>query len=473
MIERWQFDFTISLPLAQETYGFIKCPSKEGSLIYFKLTEVIDYANPLKLNDEVEFTYNTDPQTRKFQANRISTLPNGTLFNILPRGASNNSKLGNNNNSSSSNNNGSNLENNNFPLIDLSSDLDSQMVIGSGNNKNRGGGLANGNAAATAAADVWQQLQENNANNKVPMQLDSLVAASSGGSHHHHNYGHHSPSNAARNHDAFSGGNSDLYHPQNSSSIFSLNGSGGHNSGQSEGLASAQQQQQQSNGEYYSGSRAVGFVVAVKESYCFIESLDGENEYFGHQSSYLDAELLDQHPLEMGQTVEFTAAYVNGKWKATEIRRTRGAPVAMYEGELSDLCTGIVLRTIQMFNGDQAEYCGLVARTDQLQTLEIDLAEAERSIEERYEFSMTSFKFLKDYIAVGDMVKFQVGTAPGTGKRRAYNVEVLRERIKVSRQGHSNIVYFILTFFFFFSPASPSGLHLRDEPHVRLREGGH
>ena len=446
MIERWQFDFTISLPLAQETYGFIKCPSKEGSLIYFKLTEVIDYANPLKLNDEVEFTYNTDPQTRKFQANRISTLPNGTLFNILPRGANSN----NNNNSSksgnsSSSNNGSNLENNNFPLIDLSSDLDSQMVIGSGNNKNRGGGLANGNAAATAAADVWQQLQENNANNKVPMQLDSLVASASSGHHHHHNYGHHSPSNAARNHDAFGGGggNSDLYHPQSNSSIFSLNGSGGggHNSGQSEGSGLASAQQQQSNGEYYSGSRAVGFVVAVKESYCFIESLDGENEYFGHQSSYLDPELLDQHPLEMGQTVEFTAAYVNGKWKATEIRRTRGAPVAMYEGELSDLCTGIVLRTIQMFNGDQAEYCGLVARTDQLQTLEIDLAEAERSIEERYEFSMTSFKFLKDYIAVGDMVKFQVGTAPGTGKRRAYNVEVLRERIKVSRRGHSNTLF--------------------------------
>lgn len=383
--------FTNNLVLhnSQETYGFIKCPSKEGSLIYFKLTEVIDFANPLKLNDEVEFTYNTDPQTRKFQANRISTLPNGTIFNILPRGKS---SLNNNNNSSSGSNT-SNLENNNFPLIDLSSD---DHLHNSSSSKMRG---LNGNANNDAAVSVWQQLQIDNANNKVPI-LESIGST----------FGSPSTRNAA---DAAFG-------PGDQSSIFNMNGHS-ENSG-------SQVQSPSTNGEFY--GRAVGFVVAVKESYCFIESIDGENEYFGHQSGYLDEDL------EMGQTVDFTAAYLNGKWKATDIRRTRHT-VAMYEGELSDIYTGIVLRTIQMFNTEQAEYCGLVARTDQLQTLEIDLAEA-ASIEERYDFSMTSFKFLKDYIAVGDMVKFQVGTSPGTRKRRAYNIEVLRERIKVS-----------LTFLFF------------------------
>lgn len=174
------------------------------------------------------------------------------------------------------------------------------------------------------------------------------------------------------------------------------------------------------NGEYY--GNAVGIIVAIKESYCFIESIDGENEYFGHQSGYVDGDL------EMGQTVEFTAAFLNGKWKATNIKKKQN--VAKFEGELSDIYTGIVLRTIQMFNPDQAEYPGLIARTDQLQTLEVDISEAFK-INDKYEFSMTSFKFLKDYISVGDVVKFQVAISPITKKRRAYNIEVLRERFKV------------------------------------------
>lgn len=378
---------------------------------------MIDFANPLKLNDEVEFTYNTDPQTRKFQANRISTLPNGTLFNINPRG-----KSSLNNNSSSNN-----LENNNFPLIDLSSDGNDMMStnhLHNSSSKMRG---LNGNSNnESAAVSVWQQLQIDNANNKVPI-LESL------------SYGSPSQRNAA---DAAFG-------PADPSSIFSLNG-------HSENSGGSLVQSPSTNGEFY--GKAIGFVVAVKESYCFIESIDGENEYFGHQSGYLDEDL------EMGQTVEFTAAYLNGKWKATDIRRTRQT-VAMYEGELSDIYTGIVLRTIQMFNPEQSEYTGLLARTDQLQTLEIDLAEA-AAIEERYDFSMTSFKFLKDYIAVGDMVKFQVGTSPGTRKRRAYNVEVLRERIKVS----CFLFGFLALCNYLFLSA---GHHLRDESHVRLCEGQH
>ncbi|KAH7643746.1 upstream of n-ras-like protein [Dermatophagoides farinae] len=67
----------------KDTYGFIKCPSKEGSLIYFKHAELLDPSIVLKLNDEIEFTFITDAQLKKCQAIRISILPNGTLFNSI------------------------------------------------------------------------------------------------------------------------------------------------------------------------------------------------------------------------------------------------------------------------------------------------------------------------------------------------------------------------------------------------------
>lgn len=330
---------------------------------------MIDPNISLKLNDEVEFTYITDPQTRKFQAIRISILPNGTIFNIFPKKSEpkNESKF--------------NIENNNFPLIDLSTDATTEPQVN--NSKMR----LNGNSD-NYTPSAWQS--------DKPFMFDSAYRNASSDSNNYL--------------ESFSNGHD-------------------------------MQQQKQHNGDYF--GKAVGLIVAVKESYCFIESIDGENEYFGHQSGYLDEDL------EMGQTVEFTGAFLNGKWKATDIRRTR-QPAAKYEGELSDLYTGIVLRTIQMFKPEQAEYCGLIARSDHLQTLEIDLNDA-LNIEEKYEFSMTSFKFLKDYISVGDMVKFQVGTSPVTKKLRAYNIEVLRERIKV-RSGY--LVFCVLTYLlkrFFYS----------------------
>lgn len=329
----------------KETYGFIKSPIREGSLIYFKLTEFIDPHITIKLNDEVEFTLIIDAQAKRSQALRISILPNGTIFNIFSKKLPESEKLNKNEN------NKFNIENNNYPLIDLNTEVNDTHVNSANSIRFNGNG--------DNLSSVWSMEKSS---------LDTSFSRNTTG---------------ADFTDTFSNGFDDI------------------------------------NGEYY-GS-AVGIIVAIKESYCFIESIDGENEYFGHQSGYIDLDL------EMGQTVEFVAAFLNGKWKATSIRKKNN--VAKYEGELSDIYTGIVLRTIQMFNPDQTEYPGLIARSDHLQTLEININDAFK-IDEKYEFSMTSFKFLKDYISAGDMVKFQVATSPVTKKRRAYNIEVLRERIK-------------------------------------------
>ena len=174
-------------------------------------------------------------------------------------------------------------------------------------------------------------------------------------------------------------------------------------------------------GEEILKSSNTGFIVTVKDSYAFVESLDGEHEFFAHKSQYQDQNL------QFGDHVVFDGAQFKGQWKALNVHKCEKSQV--YEGELTKPFYGVVLRPMRMYsdNTEQDEYCGLIARVDQLKNSATQAANGET-----FEFSFISIKYEKDFIIEGSFVKFQVGTNPHTKKRRAFNVEVVRDKQKVS-----------------------------------------
>lgn len=368
----------------QDTYGFIKCPSKEGSLIYFKHAELLDPTIVLKLNDEVEFTFITDAQLKKCQAIRISILPNGTLFNnILSK-----QRQPNNNNYNNNSTHNHNFQNNNnhlqqqqhspetlnevFNLIDLTTPSTTMNNINAENKDTQQQqqnefGIIKQNGTTTIDDNVcfsnWtKELLE--IFQKTDNDIHSLMPITNG--------------------------NTDFSHTSSTES------------------------------EEISGVKKTGIIILIKENYGFIESIDGEKEYYFHSLSFNDDNC------KLGQSVEFDTLFSNGKWKAINV--SAKDQIVIYEDVSSEIFTGTVVRTLQMFDSDKEEYTGLIDKNG---------IEGSNGImngwdNAEYEFSMISLKFLKDYINVGDSVRFQVATNPVTRKQRAYNVEVIRDRLKVS-----------------------------------------
>ncbi|OTF71087.1 Upstream of N-ras-like protein [Euroglyphus maynei] len=370
----------------KDTYGFIKCPSKEGSLIYFKHAELLDPTIVLKLNDEVEFTFITDAQLKKCQAIRISILPNGTLFNnILSKQRQPNNNNYNNNsthNHNFQNNNNNHLQqqqhspetlNEVFNLIDLTTPSITMNNINAENKDTQQQqqnefGIIKQNGTTTIDDNVcfsnWtKELLE--IFQKTDNDIHSLMPITNG--------------------------NTDFNHTSSTES------------------------------EEISGVKKTGIIILIKENYGFIESIDGEKEYYFHSLSFNDDNC------KLGQSVEFDTLFSNGKWKAINV--SAKDQIVIYEDVSSEIFTGTVVRTLQMFDSDKEEYTGLIDKNG---------IEGSNGImngwdNAEYEFSMISLKFLKDYINVGDSVRFQVATNPVTRKQRAYNVEVIRDRLKVSK----------------------------------------
>lgn len=129
----------------KEFYGFIKCLNREGTRIFFRLSEFIDPSIPPELNKEVEFTPAPDlSNSGRLQATRIKYLPNCTIFkNAMGKSAGCNGESNYNKMSSYENNdlyrNGSGskeidskrddiTDNCEFPLIDFNSDLPSDSI---------------------------------------------------------------------------------------------------------------------------------------------------------------------------------------------------------------------------------------------------------------------------------------------------------------------------------------------------------
>lgn len=164
----------------------------------------------------------------------------------------------------------------------------------------------------------------------------------------------------------------------------------------------------------------VGMIVAIKNNSGFIESLDGETEYYFDFVAYQDG------VPEMATLVEFTAEVSGGISKAVRIRKK--SPMNVYDGILSQVHIGIVVRTVRSFNSDQRQYTGSIGLINDVNASVIDEA---LKLNEMYDFSLISLKYLNDYIVLGDFVKFQIGINKVTQKKRAFNIEVIRERNKV------------------------------------------
>lgn len=297
----------------------------------------------MKLNDDVEFTYISDNQNRKFQAIRVSIIPNGSLFNIPSTKKSDNIEFNSN-------------DANSYPLIDFNTELnDTQNAKVNGNSDNYFGN--------NCSNDLVSPFANNDNANANSYLMDSGL----------------------ENYDLFDSVNNH-YHDNGKISNFENN--------------------------------KEGIIVALTDKYGFIESIDGENEYYFNISSYADANR------KLGQPVEFSTFFSNGKWKANDVHPKQS--ITLYEDELSEVYNGIVVRTVEPFANEQSEYTGLIARFETSNDTNDGL-----NINEKYEFSLLSCKFLKDYVSVDDIVKFQVATNSVTKKKRAYNVEVIRERVKV------------------------------------------
>nr|XP_027198717.1 cold shock domain-containing protein E1-like [Dermatophagoides pteronyssinus] len=377
----------------KDTYGFIKCPSKEGSLIYFKHAELLDPTIVLKLNDEVEFTFITDAQLKKCQAIRISILPNGTLFNsILSKQRQPNNNNNNHNNFQNNNNDNQQQQqssqttvNEVFNLIDLTTPMNITM-----NNH-----LINAENKDTQQ----QQQQQQNENGIIKQNGTTTITTNNNDDNNVYS------SNWTKelmeifqkndnNNDSFmtiTNGNLDYNHHTSLSN---------------------------NESDEISGVRKTGIIILLKENYGFIESIDGENEYYFHSLSCNDDNC------KLGQTVEFDTLFSNGKWKAINVSTKN--ELILYEDLSREIFIGTIVRTLQMFDNDQEEYIGLIDKIG----IEGDNGIMNGWDKAEYEFSMISLKFLKDFINVGDSVRFQVATNPVTKKQRAYNVEVIRDRLK-------------------------------------------
>lgn len=157
----------------KDAYGFIKFFNREGTKVYFKLTEVLDPNYQININDEVEFTLTQDISSPgKMQASRIRFLPNGTILqNVL-------SKSDNSSNNcvipvaslpvSSNPHMASGYD---YPLIDLGTDDSCNFAASNQSSsvkRNEFSGLTQGNAICS---DTWSAilstipLPSNNCNN--------------------------------------------------------------------------------------------------------------------------------------------------------------------------------------------------------------------------------------------------------------------------------------------------------------------
>ena len=175
---------------------------------------------------------------------------------------------------------------------------------------------------------------------------------------------------------------------------------------------------QSKNGTKYSNR---GYVVALKDTFGFIEEEDGQRELFFHYSVYdgnVDA-------LELGQVVEYNASLKNGKLTAIAVRK---ALIRKQNDEIKpEVLTGVVTRTVRTFNPEQSEYTGLIRMANDSTN---SSTESVDTIE--YEFSMISLSDINEFIQKGDAIKFQIGLNRAADKERAVNIKPIRTKLQVN-----------------------------------------
>lgn len=404
----------------KDNYGFIKCFNREGTRVYFKISELLNPNLLININDEVEFTLSPDVSSPgRFQAIRIAILPNGTLMkSVLARGPSYpgsstmekdkyNYPYGQQTSmSSSSTVSNSHNQMLDYPLIDLDGDDSSNS---NNPHNNMGSQMSNGGgnrfSSNAVRSDTWTDILS-----QIQIEINSQPSSATGA-------GGLSLNDLLTSEPSFSSSASDQF-ALSSSSADPVNGN--HNN--------------------KSTSHGRGFIAAVKDSYGFIESEDHQNEVFFHFSVFEG----NSNDLELGHDVEFLFTIKNDRmsaeWAKLLPRKTIPRETVISPDQSGAVVNGTVIRTCRCLNPEQEAYPGLVKivpeSPDSPDSADAAAATAvavsnHQSGEKVIEFSMTSLSDVREFIQKGDSVSFQIGMCPITGKERAVNLRIIRNKRQV------------------------------------------
>jgi cold shock CspA family protein len=414
----------------KDYYGFIKCLNREGTRVYFRVSEMLNPNLSLKLNDEVEFTVGPDLSSPgRLQAIRIKLLPDGTIFKnlfspvkqlptnnkFLPNGTS----FPHMSSDSNSKQNGVECETyqkiNEFPLIDLNTELETERK-GTALNANEKS-AANANNATknsqgiVAKSNSWSEILSqldigtNLSEIKSDTNKDLLTCASNFDSDQ--SFSQHEPLKPMILDESLTDNNLINSEPQLQSVPKSKKETTTKNNVSRTGT-------QTKNGIKFANR---GYVVALKETFGFIEAEDGQRELFFHYSVY-DGNV---DTLELGQPVEYNASFKNNKLTALAVRKALSKIPA--DQIQSEVLTGVVTRTVRTFNPDQNEYTGSIRVVN-----DSTVNSNENKCDTEYEFSVISLKDINEFIQKGDAVKFQIGFNTATQTERAVNIKPIRTK---------------------------------------------
>ncbi|CAG2111875.1 unnamed protein product [Medioppia subpectinata] len=409
----------------KDYYGFIKCWNREGTRVYFRVSEMLNPNLSLKLNDEVEFTVGPDlSSVGRLQALRIKLLPDGTIFkNLLSPAKQMQKQLSNGSYNSESfygeynipNGNDSRLpKTNDFPLIDFNTELENERNGTYGaDEKSHAKALYNGRSSEgiVAKSNSWSEiLSQLDIGTNLTESSDLLSSSSQYEQSNDRPFTQQplKPMVIAESLDE----DSQSYESQ-TQSVPKIKRDSNSKSSVSSNLS--RNTVHIKNGNKYSNR---GFVVALKESFGFIETEDGQRELFFHYSVY-DGNV---DLLELGQPVEYNASFKNSKLTALAVRKTQS--IRKQTDEIQpEVLSGVIIRNVRTLNPDQNEYTGLIRVAADSTT---NSGDSEEKTE--HEFSMISLYDINEFIQKGDAVKFQVGFNSAADKYRAVRIQPIRTK---------------------------------------------
>jgi cold shock CspA family protein len=171
-----------------------------------------------------------------------------------------------------------------------------------------------------------------------------------------------------------------------------------------------------------------GFVAALKDTFGFIETEEHDKEVFFHYSVF-DGNASN---LEVGQEVEFGMTHKGNKLSAECVRKLSSGTIQKEEIQ-PEILNGVILNPVRCFNPDQESYPGKVRLASPAEDVDEKLADSEEMDEKlpEYEFGITSLVDKHEFLQKGDVVQFQIGITK-KGKERATNIKAIRARIQAN-----------------------------------------
>lgn len=387
----------------------------------------------IKLNDEVEFTVAPDVSSPgRLQAIRIKLIPDGTILKNLISSRSPNSfnKITNGISSFTTDNNlngeklGTNsLENfnktNEFPLIDFNTELGSGgLNTFDSSELTLNEHLRNIAAKTNSWSEILRQLdfEEKFTNSDLKLTNSDLKLTNS--------------DLKFTNSDLLTidNGNEQSFSQELLQPVV-VNASKRQSDNQNDNNEERQSKKDEINSELKSVKNGIkynekGFIVALKETYGFIEAEDGQKEVFFHYSVFNG----NIETVNLGQQVEYCSSYKNSKYTALAVKKANSnslIDITSFFEIQTEVYTGNVIRTVRTFNPEQSEYPGLI------KMICLSNNQNEENDVNEYEFCMLSLVDIHEFIQKGDVVKFQIGISKFDQKEKAVNIKPIRTKFQV------------------------------------------